>query len=136
MNVEERPKATEEEGWGAGLTTQQHAALVALLEHPTVKEAAQASGLHKATVYRWLGQPAFRSAYREARREAVARATARLQHLTGEAAEVLREVMNDPAQQGAARVGAARLVLDYAARMTEAEDLASRVEALEQGASS
>ena len=63
------------------------------------------------------------------------RATARLQQLTGEAAEVLGEVMNDPAQQGIARVGAARLVLDYAARMPGAEDLTSRVEALEGEAS-
>ncbi len=131
----ERLETTEEEGWGAGLTTSQHAALIALLEYPTVKEAAQAAGVHKATLYKWLQQPAFKNVYREARREAITRVTARLQQLTGEAAEVLREVMNDPAQQGAARVGAARLVLDYAARMTETEDLAARIEALEGEAS-
>lgn len=136
MSVAERPETAEEEGWGAGLTTQQHAALIALLEYPTVKEAAQAADIHKATLYKWLQQPTFKNVYREARREAVTRATARLQQLTGEAAEVLREVMGDKSQQGAARVGAARLVLDYAARMTEAEDLASRVEKLEQGEAS
>ena len=62
------------------------------------------------------------------------RASACLQQLTGEAAEILREVMSDASQQGAARVAAARLVSDYAARMTE--DLASRVEKLEHGAPS
>lgn len=136
VSVVERLETTEEEGWGADLTTPQHAALIALLEYPTVKEAAQAAGIHKATLYKWLQQPAFKNVYREARREAVTRATARLQQLTGEAAEVLREVMNDPSQQGAARVGAARLVLDYAARMTETESIEERIEKLEQGASS
>ncbi len=134
-NDVERPEATGKEDFPDSLNPQQHQAVLALLEYPTVKEAASSVGIHKATLYKWLGQPGFGRAYREARREAVTRATARLQQLTGEAAEVLREVMNDKAQQGAARVGAARLVLDYAARMTEAEDLAVRVEALEEGAS-
>ena len=52
------------------------------------------------------------------------------------AAEVLREVMNDSSQQGAARVGAAKTVLDFAARMMETEDLAARVEVLEREAES
>ncbi len=117
------------------LTVAQHRAVVALLTEPTLQDAAKAAGVDRSTIYRWLQKPDFQAAYREARRQAVHRATARLQQLTGEAAEVLREVMNDKAQQGAARVGAARLVLDYAARLTEAEDLASRVEALEAEAS-
>jgi len=119
------------EGAGEDLTPQQHAALIALLEHSTVREAASSAGVHKATLYKWLQDPAFRAAYRVARREAITRATARLQQVSSEAVEVLREVMNDPAQQGAARVGAARIVLDYAARMTELEDLGARVEVLE-----
>jgi hypothetical protein len=57
-----------------------------------------------------------------------------LQALTAEAAEVLRQVMNDPLQQGSNRVGVARTVLDFAAKFGEAEDLSARLDALEKGA--
>jgi hypothetical protein len=110
----------------------QHRALIALLEYPTVKEAAEAAGVHKATVYRWLQEPQFQAAYREARREAVSRATARLQQISGEAVEALREIVGDRSQQGASRVGAARCILDYAAKMTELEDFGERLARLEE----
>lgn len=110
----------------------QHRAVIALLEHPTVKEAAEAAGVHKATVYRWLREPEFQAAYREARREAVSRATARLQQISSEAVEALREIVSDRSQQGASRVGAARCILDYAARMTEIEDFGERLARLEE----
>ena len=118
------------------LTTAQHRGLVALLTESKLQDAAKAAGVNRSTLYLWLQQHAFQEAYREARRQAVTRATARLQQLSSEAAEVLREVMNDPSQQGAARVGAAKTVLDFAARMMETEDLAARVEALEREAES
>ncbi len=110
------------------LTVAQHRGVVALLTEPTLQDAAKATGVNRSTLYKWLQEPGFQAAYRDARRQAVHRATARLQEISSEAVEVLREVMGDKAQQGAARVGAARLVLDFAARMTETEDLERRVE--------
>ena len=112
------------------LTTAQHRAVVALLTEPTLQEAAKTAGVNRSTIYRWLQEADFQAAYREARRQAMRRATARLQEISSEAVEVLREVMGDKAQQGAARVGAARIVLDYAAKMTETEDLATSIEEL------
>ncbi len=125
----ERQEATHGEDL---LGPAQHRALIALLEYPTVKEAAEAAGVHKATVYRWLREPQFQVAYREARREAVSRATARLQQISGEAVEALREVVGDRSQQGASRVGAARVILDYAVKMTELEDFGARLARLEE----
>jgi DNA-binding MurR/RpiR family transcriptional regulator len=136
---ERQPDATWEEGYGTehdpnSLTPAQHRVLIALLEQPTVAEAAESAGVHRATVYRWLQAEDFRTAYRDARREAVSRATARLQQKSSEAVEALREVVADKSQQGASRVGAARVILDYAAKMTELEDYGARIERLEREA--
>ena len=125
----ERPGATLGEDL---LGPAQHQAVIALLEYPTVKEAAEAAGVHKATVYRWLREPQFQAAYREARRDAVSRATARLQQISSEAVEALREIVSDSSQQGASRVGAARVILEYAAKMTELEDFGERLARLEE----
>jgi hypothetical protein len=128
----ERPEATHGEDL---LGPAQHRAVIALLERPTVKEAAEAAGVHKATLYKWLKEPGFQAVYREARREALSRATARLQQISSEAVEALREIVGDRSQQGASRVGAARCILGYAARMTELEDFGARLARLEEGRS-
>ena len=114
------------------LTTAQHRGLVALLTESKLQDAAKAAGVNRTTLYLWLQQPAFQEAYREARRQAITRATSRLQQISSEAVEVLREVMNNKSAQPAARVGAAKTVLDMALEATETEDLAARVEALER----
>jgi hypothetical protein len=106
--------------------------VLALLEQPTVAAAAHSAGVHRATLYRWLKEPRFQAAYREARREALRLATARLQQISGEAVEALREIVGDRSQQGASRVGAARCILDYAAKMTELEDFGERLARLEE----
>ena len=114
------------------LSAAQHRAVLALLEQPTVAEAANSAGVHRATLYKWLKDPDFQAVYREARREALRLATARLQQISSEAVEALREIVGDRSQQGASRVGAARCILDYAARMTELEDFGERLARLEE----
>lgn len=125
----ERHGATHEED---ALSVAQHRAVLALLERPTVAEAADSAGVHRATLYRWLKEPGFQAVYREARREALSLTTARLQQISGEAVEALREIVGDRSQQGASRVGAARCILDYAAKMTEMEDFGERLARLEE----
>ena len=117
---------------GDTLTAAQNRAVVALLTESKLQDAAKAAEVSRTTLYLWLQQPAFQEAYREARRQAVSRATSRLQQISSEAVEVLREVMNNKSAQPAARVGAAKTVLDMALEATETEDLAARVEALER----
>ena len=106
--------------------------MLALLEQPTIVEAAKSAGVHKATLYKWLKEPGFQGAYRESRREALRLATARLQQTSSEAVEALKEIVGDRSQQGASRVGAARVILDYAAKMTELEDFGERLARLEE----
>jgi hypothetical protein len=113
------------------LSPQQEGAIVALLSDPGLTGAAKAAGVGKATLWRWMQQPAFREAYRRARREAVEQVRARLQQASGEAVEVLRDVMNDQDAPHASRVSAARTVLDMATQATNEEEVEKRLAALE-----
>ncbi len=114
------------------LTPIQHRAIIALIEQPTVAEAAKVAAVHRATIYRWLQEDSdFRGAYQRARRDVFSAAVSRLQQISSEAVEVLREVMNDQSQQGASRVGAAKAVLDYAVKATEQHEVIERIERLE-----
>ncbi len=110
------------------LSPQQEGAIVALLSDPGLTGAAKAAGVGKATLWRWMQQPAFREAYRHARRKAVEQARARQQQASGEA---LREVMNDQDAPHASRVSAARTVLDMAMQATNEEEIEKRLAALE-----
>ncbi len=113
-------------------TPKKHRAIIALLDRPTLKEAAETVGVGESTLFRWLKEPDFAGAYREARTEAVRQAIARLQQITSEAVEVLRAVMNDKDSPPSSRVTAARTVIEQAIRAVELEELQVRVEALEK----
>ncbi len=80
---------------------------MALLSDPGLTGAAKAAGVGKATLWRWMQQPAFREAYRKARREAVEHARPKLQQASGESVEALREVMNDQNAPHASRASRA-----------------------------
>jgi DNA-binding MurR/RpiR family transcriptional regulator len=126
MNTGETTRNAEE------LSPQQEGAIVALLSDPGLTGAAKAAGVGKATLWRWMQQPAFRDAYRRARREAVEQARARLQQASGEAVEVLRGVMNDEDAPHASRISAAKTVLVMAMQATSEEEIERRLTALEE----
>lgn len=113
-------------------THKKHQAIVALLETPTVKEAAQSVGIAEATLHRWLQDSDFLGTYRKAKRGLVDSSITRLQRITGEAVEALRSVMNDFESPPSSRVMAARAVLEMAIKSLDVEDLLTRVEALEK----
>lgn len=113
------------------LSTSQQKAIVALLAEPTIKQAAEAAAVGERTLHRWLSEPEFAAAYRQARREATGQAVAQLQKAAGGAAVILASIAEDKANPPAARVSAARAILDYAVRAIELEDISARLEALE-----
>ena len=80
---------------------------------------------------RWLAEPSFKARYRDARRQVVELAVTGLQQATSEAVETLED---QPQHRGAAaaRIAAAKAILDFAVKGVELVDLAERVEALEQ----
>lgn len=119
-------------GHGTKLPKKKHEAVIALLEHRTVKEAAQAVGIGEATLFRWLQVPEFQDAYRGGKRQIVNHAISRLQQATAEAVETLREIMKDNDKPPSPRVTAAKTILDMAVKAVEIEDIQSRLEVLER----
>lgn len=113
------------------LSERQERALETLLSRPTIEAAAKAAGVGARTLHRWLKEPAFRDAYREARAETVRQVTVRLQQAAGSAVDALTAVMSDDSAPQAARVSAARVVLETTYRALELEDLDERLRRLE-----
>lgn len=116
----------------AKLNRKQEAAIAALLTASTIAEAAAAVGVHEQTVWRWMQLPDFKEAYRDAKRKAVDQAISRLQQVSGEAVETLRTVMKDSDAPPSSRVSAAKAVIDVALKAVEMDEMAARIEALEE----
>jgi len=119
-------------GHGAKYPRKKDQAILALLTHPTIAEAADTAGVSEVTLWRWLKDQDFQQSYREATHQIVQQAISRLQQVSGEAVDVLREVMTDNTKPPSSRVAAARIVLDITLRSVELEDLEGRIEALEK----
>ncbi|MGW8182080.1 MAG: hypothetical protein ACWGQW_25405, partial [bacterium] len=66
-----------------------------------------------------------------ARRRVVQHAISRLQKVSSEAVDTLREIMTDPDKPATSRVTAARTILEMAVKAVELEDLEVRIEELE-----
>ena len=114
------------------LTPRQEKTVIALLTQPSVTKAAEAAGVGQRTIYRWLDDPDFARAYRKARRNVFDQAIAVTQRLAGLAVNTLARVMSDANAPASARVQAASTLLRFAREAIELDDLAVRVEALEQ----
>ena len=118
-------------GHGAKFPRKRQEAIAALLEFPTVREAARAIGIGEATLFRWMQDPEFQTGYREAKRRIVDEAVTRLQRSAGDASGTLRKIMLDDEAPASVRVSAARVILDMAVRAVELEDLERRLTTLE-----
>ncbi|HEX2999563.1 MAG TPA: hypothetical protein VHR86_04935 [Armatimonadota bacterium] len=116
----------------ATLTKKQERAVLALLTEPGVDAAAKAVGVNPSTLWRWLQDDNFKAAVAAARREAFGAATSRIAASCTEAAETLRMIAIDPEAPPAARVSAAKAILEKAAAAIELEDLTIRIDALEK----
>ena len=116
-------------GHGAKSDYARDQAVLALLAHPTIPEAAAACGVGEATLWRWLQEPAFAERYRAARRQVVEGAIASLQQTASEAAATLKR--NLRCGTPSVEVRAALAVLEQAIKGAELLDLQERIAALE-----
>jgi hypothetical protein len=122
----------EEDGADGALSPRQELALQALLSSPTQKLAALAAGCSETTLWRYMTNPTFARRLREARRHSVDHAALCLQRETAEAVSVLRELMTKSDAPAAARISAARSILDYSFRIVEIDELKTRMEEFEE----
>lgn len=110
----------------------QERAIAALINQPTILKAAQSIGVGERTLHRWMRQPEFVREYRRTRRETFAQAIGVAQRFAPLAVATLGQIMSDPKAGNAARVSAASMILKFSRESLELDDLAERIEALEE----
>src|SRR5918999_79348 len=93
------------------LSPKQRAAVEALLATGEVAAAAQAAGVSRATLHRWLREPAFLAAVRDAEARALDDLSRLLVRLGRTAAATLAKAMGDASTPWATRVRAADAAL-------------------------
>jgi hypothetical protein len=116
------------------LRPKQEEAIIALMSHQSVDDAARAIKIAPRTLYRWLKDLDFEAAYLKARRDTYKQGIARLQKNCGAAISILFKVMADAATPPAVKVRAVECVLSHSAKAIEIEDIDARVAALEEAA--
>ena len=116
------------------LTGKQRKAVEALLTTGEVAAAAQAAGVSRDTLYRWLKQPDFARAVREAEARALDDLSRLLVRLGRTAAATLAKAMAEPSAPWATRVRAADAALGRLLQLRELAQLEARVQALEEAA--
>lgn len=114
------------------LTQNQQKAIAALLSSPTREEAARKCGLTSRTLRAYFQDNKFCEAYRSAFQELTESATRQAQRLLSPALETLEEVMQDADAPPAAKTNAARIVIDSTIKLTEVNDILTRIENLER----
>ena len=116
------------------LTGKQRKAVEALLTTGEVAAAAQAAGVSRDTLYRWLKQAAFVAAVRAAEARALDELSRVLVRLGSTAATTLEQAMSGPSAPWATRVRAADAALGRLLQLRELATLEARVAALEEAA--
>jgi hypothetical protein len=117
-------------GHGEKLSRKGEQALAALLQHATIKDAAQACDISEKSLWRWLQREDFQKRYREAQRAVVDGAIGELQAATVEAVKTLRR--NLTCGNAFAENTAATTILSQSLKAVEMQELQSRTERLEQ----
>ena len=105
--------------------------IAALLQNPTIKEAATVTGLHENTVLRLMKQPEFQDQYRQARQALLESTLSKLQELSSQAVATLSVVMAAQKSPASAKVSAARTVLEMQLRLIETADILQRLAVIE-----
>ncbi len=113
------------------LTSRQQQAIQAIVATGDVTIAAQSVGVNRATLYRWMKQPAFVQAVHSAEADAVEDLSRMLVRLGRTAVATLAKAMSDPSTPAATKVRAADATLSRLLQLRELATLEQRVSALE-----
>ncbi|WP_287128945.1 hypothetical protein [Candidatus Cyanaurora vandensis] len=113
------------------LTPKQLIAAQALACGFSIAAAAAASGTGEKTIDRWLKLPEFQIGLKAIRQDLYQVTINALVGASTDAVKTLRTIAQDPSAPPAARVTAARTILDQAGRAQGEAELLQRLEALE-----
>lgn len=114
----------------ARLSGKQMALLLELVGNPDVEQARSASGVSRATAYRWLNEPDFQEALTRRRNEVLAAALATVKSHAARAASQLAGLLETTDERLRRQV--CNDLLAHALKVREMEDLESRLAALEK----
>lgn len=117
-------------GHGEKLSRKREQAIVALIDHPTIPEAAKHCGVSESTLRRWMAEPSFKADLEDARKTIFDRAIELLRAGTIKAAQTLIEKCDSSNDSDAIR--AARAVVELYTRAVQLHELDERLKAIEQ----
>lgn len=103
--------------------------VAALLQHGTIKAAAESIGTATRTIYDRMKESDFEKAYTTAKAELIRQALGNINSRLSEAIEITADIMRDPEQPAGARLQAAQIIINnackFADRLNAADDKAS-----------
>ena len=114
------------------LSPRQRRAILYLLSSRSVREASRKSGVPERTLYRWLQQPDFLQALRNAENQLLKDASRRLVFLSGQAIEVVTEILNSPDSSDNTRLRSAKIVFDNCLKIRKLIEIEEKVNSLEE----
>jgi hypothetical protein len=123
---------TGKSGHGDKTSRKEEQAIASLLSQGTIGQAAIASNISESTLRRWLKEPHFQAAYSQAKRQILEGTVNRLRSIGDAAVDGLSEVVKDKNSPAGARVSAGRTILEVMFRAVEMQDLAERLDKLEE----
>ena len=107
------------------LTDKQAAALPYVVTATSATGAAQAAGIARSTLQRWMDDPAFRAELEDQRRAAAALSHNEFQALALRSIQILAELLSDPSPY--IRLNASRTVVYVAMKAEESQDIRRRL---------
>lgn len=116
------------------LTPRKRKAIEALLTTCDTTRAAQAAGVSRDTVYRWMREEAFKNALKEGAAEALEGLSRNLVQLGDKAIKALAAALDDSTAGTNIKVRAADVILSRLLQLRELVDLENRVAELEKAA--
>lgn len=119
---------------GGEKVVQREKAIAALLESNTQAEAAEKLGITTRTLRGYLADPEFEAEYRKKKSELVADATRQIHACYACAIQALRNIIESSFSSDSAVISAARAILEYGLKFTEATDILTELEELREAA--
>ena len=113
------------------LTSKQRAAVAALVSTPNASAAAEAAGVARSTLYKWMDSPAFVAAIDAAQADVLTAAQRKLGAALGAATGVILRIMADDSNPAHVRLRAAEMVIDSLLKLKQTGEFERRLSELE-----